>query len=180
VEKDFWTKPNGHRISLYYTLIIIAAIGFLIVPSDLFRGELNWLWIVVILVGAVLFTFLPRFFRKVGIVRCYLTEDQETGAKGFHIGNNSINLDNVTRFVKVSRPGFFGSELQIFEDGIMPRAIVVLEELVDPDGLISSLTEMAPKAKLVDSYTNLHFLDWGLGISLAALVVIIVSKAVPF
>lgn len=176
METLFWTKPNGHKISLFYTLIILTAIGFLIVPSDAFRWNFGWAIALAMPIAAAAFTFLTRLFTRNGIVRCRTSVDAETGAKGFHIGANSINLDEVTRIVKLSRPGIFGSELQFFEGRITPSAIVVLGELKQPDLLVETVKNLAPRAAYVESYTGLHFLDWGLGVSLAALLVIALSK----
>lgn len=176
MNKEFYTKPNGHKISLYYTLIIIAAVGFLITPSEVFKAAFGWSIILAIPVVSVLVVFLSRLLSRNGIPRCRTSIDAETGAKGFHIGNISVNLDEVNKIVKVNRPGVFGSELQLFEGKINPSAIIVLGELKTPDELIETLRNMAPRAEYKETVANIHFLDWGLGLSLAALIIIIISK----
>lgn len=178
MNKEFYTKPNGHKISLYYSLIIIAAVGFLIVPSDSFKTPYGWSILLAIPVMSVLVVFLSRLISRNGIVRCRTSLDAETGTKGFHIGNISINLDEVNKIIKINRPGIFGSELQIFDGKITPSTIIVLGELRTPDDLIETLRTMAPKAEYKETISSIHFLDWGLGISLAALIVIIISKVI--
>lgn len=176
MNKEFYTKPNGHKISLYYTLIIIAAVGFLITPSEVFKATFGWSIILAIPIASALFVFLSRLLSRNGISRCRTSVDPQTGVKGFHIGNISINLDEVNKIVKVNRPGVFGSELQIFDGKINPSSIIVLGELRTPDDLVETLRSMAPRAEFKETISSIHFLDWGLGISLAALVVIIISK----
>lgn len=177
MDREFYTKPNGHRISLFYTLIIITAVGFLVVPGETFKQQYGWTIVLAIPIVAAVVVFLTRLFSKSGIPRCRTSVDPQTGAKGFHVGNVSTNMDEVNKIVKVNRPGIFGNELQIFDGKLIPSAIIVLGELRVPDLLIETLREMAPRAEYKESMAGIHFLDWGLGVSLAALIIIILSKA---
>ena len=177
MEEQYLTKPNGHRISLFFTIIILSAFGFLIVPLDAFGNNLIWLTIVLIPAAATGFTFFTRLMMRQGIVRCRIWTDEETKRVYFNISLIQIPVEEVTKIIRVSRPGLFGAELQVFTDKINPAAIIVLEELVNPGDLIESLRTNAPRAIYKETYSGLHFLDWGLWISLAALIIIVVSKA---
>jgi len=176
VEEQYLTKPNGHRISLFYTIIILSAFGFLIIPLDAFGKSLIWLTIVLIPAAATGFTFLTRLMMRQGVIRCRIWTDEETKRVNFNISLIQIPTDEITKIIRVSRPGLFGSELQVYTDKINPSAVIVLEELANPGGLIESLRTNAPRAIFKETYSGLHFLDWGLWISLAALAVIVVSK----
>lgn len=176
VDREFYTKPNGHRISLFYTLIIITAVGFLVVPGETFKQQYGWTIILALPIVATAIVLLTRLFSRNGIPRCRTSIDPQSGAKGFHVGNISINLDEVNKIIKVNRPGIFGSELQIYDGKILPSTIIVLGELRVPDLLIETLREMTPRAEYKETLSSIHFLDWGLGISLAALIIIIISK----
>lgn len=177
MDREFYTKPNGHKISLFYTLIIITAVGFLVVPSETFKQQYGWTILLAVPIVATAIVFLTRLFTRSGIIRCRTSLDPQSGAKGFHVGNISINLDEVNKIIKVNRPGIFGSELQIYDGKILPSTIIVLGELRVPDLLIETLREMAPRAEYKETLSNVHFLDWGLAISFVALVIIVISKA---
>lgn len=176
MEEQYLTKPNGHRISFFYTVIILSAFGFLIIPLDAFGKNLIWLTIVLIPVAAAGFTLLTRLMLRQGIVRCRLWTEEETKKVYFGISLISIPADEISKIIRVSRPGLFGAELQVFTDKINPSAIIVLEELANPGGLIESLRTSAPRAIYKETMGGFHFLDWGLWISLAALAVIVVSR----
>jgi hypothetical protein len=176
VEETFWTKPNGHRISLYYTLIIMTAVGFLLIPLDLFGASLKWAVALGMPVLAVLLTLFARLFARHGIQRCRISENSETGARGFHVGNISVSMDEITKIIRISRQSLFGSELQVYTDKIIPATIIVLEELRNPGDLIEALRKDAPRAVYKESVSGMHPLDWGLWISLAALAIIAISK----
>ena len=170
MEKRFTTKRFGHPISQYYTIILYTAVGFLLIPQDKLTGSNVWFFIVIIPVVAVIVAYIPRLLIKSGVARVFLDEDS------VQVGFIRIPYTEITKFVKVTRLGLMGPELQIFTSDIRPSMVIVLRELQNPNDLIDDLLKASPKASWKEIHSGFSFLDVGLIISLVLLVWIIIWK----
>ncbi len=170
MEKRFLTKPSGHRISQFYTIIFLSAIGFAIFPDNLLKGPTKFFWGPAVIAVAVILTYLPRIIRMSGVSRVTIDKENVT------IGLIQLPLDRIIRLLKVNRTGIFGPELQVWTDAVRPMAVVALGELQDPEGMVQALKEAAPAAGYMETQSGLNFLDWGLFICLAGLIWVIIWR----
>lgn len=170
MERRFLTKPSGHRISQFYTIIFLSAIGFVIFPDNLLKGSTKIFWGLAIIAIAIILTYLPRIIRMSGISRVIIGKDNVI------IGLIQLPLDRIIRLLKINRPGMFGAELQVWTDEMRPMAVVALNELQDPDGMIDALKEALPAAGYMEIQSGFNFLDWGLLICLAGLVWLVIWR----
>ncbi|HNY61763.1 MAG TPA: hypothetical protein PLX04_07445 [Caldisericia bacterium] len=165
MDKKFKTKPLGHRITQYYTILLYCAAGFAFFSPEMILKSGNKIFYTLLIIAvAIVLTYVMRVFNKEGVTRAWVDKEN------LNLTYNSIPLKDIIRLQKIQRPGLFGPEFQIWTDTVKPKASIVLSELVDPNGLIDTIKEAVPGAAYKEVRASYHFLDWGLLVSIALII----------
>ncbi len=152
-------------------MIAYCAIILFFIPKTVFDSNLGILYGVGAFLISVVVAWVPRLFGTMRITRVYLSDTF------IQITAKVIQLDDISRITLIKRQSLFGNELMIFTDtSLKCTAFIALKELADSDKLLKDIQEKIPNAIYHEEYAGYHIIDYGLLISIVALIVLIVWR----